>query len=188
MSHQASRSPSEPPEPSVSSSSDSSDDDLGPGEDYGPSVSRGGSPNADMNVDGLVPEEDTVPCRWRDCNMAFTQLRGLIDHIHNGPSLLSCSTASDAEFHALQTMLARTRATTRASGRHVREEVWHRLHGSHSSPTCARIPARSRSSALAQVSYRLLYQPLFLSGPFIFRYHVPSFGHFSSERYGLPPF
>jgi hypothetical protein len=99
MSQQGSRSPSPslggPSDPSSSevSSGDESGDDLG----VGFSASRPGSPtpggggdgfaselSLGTGIDELAAEEDTVQCRWGECEQAFTQLKGLIDHIHSG--------------------------------------------------------------------------------------------------------
>lgn len=53
-------------------------------ETIGPSSSRAGSavPQPMENID------DSVTCLWEDCGIIFTHLPTLINHIHNGESLV----------------------------------------------------------------------------------------------------
>ncbi|EJF60853.1 hypothetical protein BD309DRAFT_207433 [Dichomitus squalens] len=79
------------PSPSLRSntplSSSSSDEDIGSygeGGEYGPSVSRPGSPQtAEASMLGEEQEADTMTCQWEECGKVFNHLPTLIDHIHN---------------------------------------------------------------------------------------------------------
>jgi len=69
--------------PSLSDSSSEDNQSIYSEYPDGPPGSPGPGDHTTLGDNNAV-EVDTVTCQWERCNLVFTHLQTLIDHIHNG--------------------------------------------------------------------------------------------------------